>query len=78
MKIRYLALKDRGKHPRQAYVALGNRMIRLAFSMIRNCTLYRTDQENYVLVSEISKKLRAPNVKRFYELHVSSKLCLSA
>jgi transposase len=78
MKLRYLALKDRGKHPRQAYVALGNRMIRLAFSMIRNRTLYRTDQENYVLVNEISKKLRAPNVKQFYELHVSSKPCLSA
>ncbi|WP_026574336.1 IS110 family transposase [Bacillus sp. UNC438CL73TsuS30] len=78
MKLRYLALKDRGKHTRQAYVALGNRMIRLAFSMIRNHSLYRTNQENYVLVSEISKKLRAPNVKRFYELHVSSNLCLSA
>jgi transposase len=78
MKQRYLSLKDRGKHPRQAYVALGNRMIRLAFSMIKNHTLYRTDQENYVLVSEISKKLRVPNVKQFFELHVSSKLCLSA
>jgi transposase len=60
------------------YSALGNRMIRLAFSMIRNHTLYLTDQENYVLVSEISKKLRAPNLKRFYEIHVSSKLYLSA
>ncbi|WP_147536298.1 transposase, partial [Bacillus marasmi] len=78
MKQRYVAFKERGKLPGQAYIALGNRMIRLAFSMIRNHTLYRTNQENYVLVKEISKKLRAANVKRFYEIHVSSNVCLSA
>jgi transposase len=54
MKQKYLALKERGKHPRQAYVALGNRMIRLAFSMIRHQKLYCTDQETYVLLDEIS------------------------
>ncbi|WP_338448430.1 IS110 family transposase [Niallia oryzisoli] len=78
MKQKYLALKERGKHYRQAYVALGNRMIRLAFSMIRKKTLYRTDQENYVLLNELSKKLRSANLKKFYELHVSSTQCLSA
>ncbi|MBY0121727.1 IS110 family transposase [Bacillus sp. S/N-304-OC-R1] len=78
MKQRYLDLKERGKHTRQAYVALGNRMIRLAFSMIRNRTLYSTDQENYVLINELSKKLRAANVKKFYEQHISSTVCLSA
>jgi transposase len=78
MKQRYLALKERGKHHRQAYVALGNRMIRLAYSMIRNHSLYRTNQENYVLIDEISKKIKKANVKRFYELHVSTKLSLSA
>jgi transposase len=67
MKQKYLALKERGKHPRQAYVALGNRMIRLAFSMIRDQKLYCTDQETYALLDEISKKLHMPNVKRFYE-----------
>jgi transposase len=78
MKHRYVALKERGKLPGQAYIALGNRMIRLAFSMIKNHTLYRTDQENYVLVDVISKKLRSANVKRFYEVHVSLDLCQSA
>jgi len=78
MKQKYLAFKERGKHPRQAYVALGNRMIRLAFSMIRNQTLYRTDQPNYVLFDELSKKLRMPNVKRFYSNFVSSTVCQSA
>ncbi|MCL6574036.1 MAG: IS110 family transposase, partial [Bacillus sp. (in: Bacteria)] len=66
MKQKYLALKERGKHPRQAYVALGNRMIRIAFSMIRHQKLYYTDQETYVLLDEISKKLNMPNVKLFY------------
>lgn len=78
MKQRYKAFKERGKLTGQAYIALGNRMIRLAFSMIRNHTLYHTDQENYVLVDEISKKLRAANTKRFYEVHVLSNACLSA
>jgi len=78
MRQRYLDLKERGKHSNQAYIALGNRMIRLAFSMIRNQTLYQSRQENYVLLKEISKKLRASNVKRFYEIHVSAKLCQSA
>ena len=41
MKQKYDALKARGKHPGQAYIALGNRMIRLAFSMIKNQSLYR-------------------------------------
>lgn len=78
MKQKYLALKERGKHYRQAYVALGNRMIRLAFSMIRHHTLYQTNQDNYVLKDEVGKKLRSDNVKRFFELYVSSKHCLSA
>lgn len=78
MKQKYLALKDRGKHHRQAYIALGNRMIRLAFSMIKHQALYRTDQENYMLVNEISKKLRKANVKQFYENFVTPTICPSA
>ena len=78
MKQKYLALKDRGKHHRQAYVALGNRMIRLAFSMIKHQTLYRTDHESYVLLEEINKKLHSANVKRFYERIVAPTNRLSA
>ncbi|WP_309298102.1 IS110 family transposase, partial [Cytobacillus sp. NCCP-133] len=70
MKEKYIALKERGKHPNQAYVAIGNRMIRLAFSMIRNQTLYQTNQENYVLLTELRKKLRAANVQLFYDRYV--------
>ena len=78
MKQKYIALKERGKHPRQAYIALGNRMIRLAFSMIKHQTLYRTDQSNYVLFDQINKKLHSTNVTRFYEKFVSKEICQSA
>ncbi|WP_415803227.1 hypothetical protein [Cytobacillus oceanisediminis] len=49
---------------------MGNRMIRLAFSMIRKQTLYQTNQENYVLLTELRKKLRAANVQLFYDRYV--------
>jgi hypothetical protein len=71
MNKKYLEFKERGKHPNQAYIALGNRMLRLAFSMIKHQTLYRTNKENYVLVNEISKKLHKPNVKVFFERFVA-------
>nr|WP_309098485.1 hypothetical protein [Fredinandcohnia onubensis] len=74
MKQRYNALKERGKTANQAYIAIGNRMIRLAFSMIRNHTLYRTDHENYVLKNVLTSKLRSAYVKRFYEKHVLPEL----
>ena len=78
MKQKYDALKARGKHPGQAYIALGNRMIRLAFSMIKNQSLYRSDQENYVLFDEINKKLHKANLIQFYENFVVSTTSHSA
>lgn len=78
MKQKYLAFKERGKHPGQAYIALGNRMIRLAFSMIKHQSLYQTNQPNYVLIDEITKKIHSPNVKRFYEKFVVSVVSKSA
>jgi transposase len=72
------SFKECGKLTGQAYIVLGNRMIRLAFSMIRNQTLYRTNHENYVLVKELSKLLRSANLKHFYEIHVSSNHCQTA
>lgn len=67
MRQKYLALKERGKHTNQAYVAIGNRMIRLAFSMIKKQTLYQSKQESYVLQNEIKKKLHKQNVLQFFE-----------
>jgi len=78
MKQKYSALLDRGKQPRQAYIAIGNRMIRLAFSMIKHQSLYRTDHKNYSLSNQISKKLHAKNAKLFYERFVLPEVNLSA
>ena len=70
MNVKYNEFRNRGKYPRQAYIALGNRMIRMAFSMIKNQSLYRTNHKYYDLNHEITKKLRNPNVKLFYESFV--------
>jgi transposase len=78
MKQKYIALKERGKHPRQAYIALGNRMIRLAFSMIKYQTLYRTDESDYTLFDQINKKLYSTNRKKFYERFVEKGISQSA
>lgn len=74
MNKHYLALKERGKHTNQAYIALGNRMIRLAFAMIRKQSLYETEHESYALYEELKKKLRMPNVKQFYDRYVSTQI----
>ncbi|RYG73056.1 IS110 family transposase [Lentibacillus lipolyticus] len=70
MNKHYQKLKERGKHVNQAYIALGNRVIRLAFAMIRKQTLYQAQHENYVLYHELRKKLRIANVKEFYDRFV--------
>lgn len=70
MHEKYLALKGRGKYTNQAYIALGNRMIRLAFSMIMHQTLYHTTHESYCLRDQIRKKLSTANARQFYEQFV--------
>lgn len=67
MQARYLAMKDRGKYAGQAYIALGNRMIRLAFAMIKKQSLYNTDSPDYSLQKEIHRKLSPENAELFYE-----------
>src|SRR5699024_2182694 len=68
MKEKYNALKERGKHAQQAYIALGNRMIRLAFSMIKNLTLYRTAQP----IMFYSSKLIESCGNRMYNVSMKS------
>lgn len=70
MNEKYRALIDRGKAPRQAYIALGNRMIRIAYSMTKHQTLYRSNDKNYCLFNQITKKLRNTNKKIFFEKFV--------
>lgn len=57
MRRRYLAMQDKGKATRAIYIALGNRMLRLAFSMIKKQALYRTDEPGYCLKTIIRSKL---------------------
>ena len=62
MKGRYLAMKDKGKKPGEAYIALGNRILRIAFAMIKDQQLYKSSQPDYRIEKVIAAKLR--NVKK--------------
>lgn len=53
----YLGLKERGKHARKAFIALGNKFIRIAFSMLKQKKPYESKQKNYTIFQEIKKKL---------------------
>ncbi|MFG6114183.1 hypothetical protein ACGTN9_03260 [Halobacillus sp. MO56] len=78
MATRYKGMIDRGKHCRQAYIALGNRMLRIAFSMIRHQTLYESNDSSYALADVLKKKLRADNVRFFYDKFVITSSVTSA
>lgn len=68
MKQRYLTIKDRGIHcfrkPNDSF----------SFSMIKNQTTYRTDQEKHVLFEELDKKLQRDNIQQFYNCFVHQQL----
>ena len=71
MKGRYLAMKDKGKKPGEAYIALGNRILRIAFAMIKDQQLYKSSQPEYRLEKVIASKLR--NTKKqnlFYQRYL--------
>lgn len=53
----YERLKSRGKHERAAYVAMGNKMLKIAFAMLRDKQPFRSTKSSYRLVQEINKKL---------------------
>jgi len=58
MKVRYLAMKDKGKKAGQSYIALGNRILRIAFAMINNQQLYKSSEADYCLEKVIAGKLK--------------------
>jgi len=64
----YEGLRNRGKHHRKAYIALGNKFIRIAFAMLKNRTIYETKDESYQYLRIIKEKLRHTKMKRFYEI----------
>jgi transposase len=54
----FTRLKDKGKHPRKVYIAVGNKFIKIAFSMLRNNQPFRSKQEGYSILDEYKKKLQ--------------------
>jgi transposase len=61
-------LRDKGKHARKAYIAMGNKFIKIAFSMLKHHKPYRSDQANYSYLSEIKKKLHHTKTTEFLKI----------
>ncbi|MFD1927980.1 IS110 family transposase [Sporosarcina siberiensis] len=67
----YLALKDKGKKTRQAYIAIGNRVLRMAFAILRDNNFYRSPDPAYSLKSQIERKLTTKKARQqFYTQYV--------
>ncbi|WP_233190954.1 IS110 family transposase [Sporosarcina sp. P19] len=58
MNARYQQMKEQGKLSGQAYIALGNRILRLAYAMRKHQSLYQSTNPDYVLLTVIAGKLR--------------------
>lgn len=76
MNAHYRRLKERGKLTGQAYIALGNRILRMTYAMRKQQTLYRSQHPDYTLQRVIAGKLRnkrkqAVFYSRFVEHEVS-------
>ena len=59
MNARYRHMKEQGKLTGQAYIAIGNRILRLAYAMRKHQTLYQSPYPGYVLQKVIAGKLRS-------------------
>ncbi|MCS7464460.1 IS110 family transposase [Paenibacillus doosanensis] len=54
----YERLRSRGKHERAAFVAMGNKMLKVAFAMLRDGQPFRSSNPSYQLAKEVNKKLQ--------------------
>lgn len=52
-----LRLKERGKHSRKVFIALGNKFLKIAFAMLRDYKPFMSNQNNYDGLKEVNKKL---------------------
>jgi len=68
----YERLKDRGKHSRKAYIALGNKFIRIAFSMLKHKKTYETKQKDYGIFNEVKKKLLYTKMSTYLNIALAS------
>ncbi|MFB9276553.1 IS110 family transposase [Cohnella cellulosilytica] len=53
----YERLKSRGKHERASFVAMGNKMLKIAFAMLRDKQPFHSSKASCRLIQEVNKKL---------------------
>lgn len=54
----YERLKGRGKHERAIFVAMGNKLLKVAFAMLRDRSTFRSQCSTYRILHEVNKKLK--------------------
>lgn len=54
----YERLKGRGKHARSIFIAMGNKMLKIAFAMLRDRSPFLSQCSSYHILNEINKKLK--------------------
>ncbi|MCR8636975.1 transposase, partial [Paenibacillus radicis (ex Xue et al. 2023)] len=54
----YERLKSRGKHQRSIFVAMGNKMLKIAFAMLRDRLPFTSSKPAHYVAVEVNKKLR--------------------
>jgi len=50
-------LKEKGKHAKKVFIALGNKFIKIAFAMLRDKQPFMSKQPDFHILHEINKKL---------------------
>ncbi|MFH5186491.1 IS110 family transposase [Paenibacillus sp. TAB 01] len=71
LKSFYDRLKTRGKHERSIFIAMGNKMLKIAFAMLRDRAYFASQLSSYQITTEINKKLK-------YNCFISSALQAAA
>lgn len=51
-------LKEKGKHSRKVFIAIGNKFIKIAFAMLRDQKPFLSKQPDFHIIGEINKKLK--------------------
>ncbi len=54
----YKRLKNLGKHDRAIFIAMGNKMLKIAFALLRKREAYQSSSDSFSVYKEINKKLR--------------------
>ncbi|MEX2461853.1 MAG: transposase [Paenibacillaceae bacterium] len=66
LKAFYLRLKGRGKHERAIFIAMGNKMLKIAFAMLRDQLPFFSQCNDYQVATEINKKLKYSCIATFF------------